>query len=364
MEIIKRKSGLRFREKVYLEDGRSVTKTFISKTYAKNWKIQKTREVQLQKASGNKLQRIDNVSIFFDLWLERKKAGELEPKTISSYQSAIKVYLKPFFGLKKIENIRINDGEEFKLFLKRKNLSNGRISLILKVLKMVFSDAYKWEFLVNNPFSNLINVRKEIKSKVFWTLQEVNQFLTANYHSENYDLYVVALNTGMRISELFGLCWDCVDFEGKTITIRRQLEKGLLKPYTKGKRNRVIEMNETAKSSLLRLKNENRHNQLVFTTKDGSPYDSSHFCNRSFNQALLLSSVKKIRFHDLRTTFACNWCIAGNDIFALSKVLGHSSVKITEDHYADFHPNSAKKMNGFEIKAYSPYLAHENVVQL
>jgi integrase len=49
---------------------------------------------------------------------------------------------------------------------------------------------------------------------------------------------------------------------------------------------------------------------------------------------------KKLRLHDLRHTFAGLFLASGGDIFKLSKILGHSSVAITQQVYAHLHPNA------------------------
>src|SRR5262249_5639583 len=48
----------------------------------------------------------------------------------------------------------------------------------------------------------------------------------------------------------------------------------------------------------------------------------------------------RLRFHDLRHTFASHWMMDGGCIFRLSKILGHSSVKITQDVYAHLAPQA------------------------
>jgi hypothetical protein len=48
----------------------------------------------------------------------------------------------------------------------------------------------------------------------------------------------------------------------------------------------------------------------------------------------------KLRFHDLRHTFASHWVLDGGDIFRLSKILGHSSVVVTQKFYAHLAPEA------------------------
>ena len=57
-----------------------------------------------------------------------------------------------------------------------------------------------------------------------------------------------------------------------------------------------------------------------------------------FQKAVERAGLPKIRFHDLRTTYASNFVMAGGDVFALSKLLGHTSVEMTAKKYAALHP--------------------------
>jgi integrase len=50
------------------------------------------------------------------------------------------------------------------------------------------------------------------------------------------------------------------------------------------------------------------------------------------------AGMPKLRVHDLRHTFASRWVLDGGDIFRLSKILGHSSVVITQRVYAHLIP--------------------------
>ena len=62
---------------------------------------------------------------------------------------------------------------------------------------------------------------------------------------------------------------------------------------------------------------------------------------RPFKTAVLRSGVaKNLRIDDLRHTFAGLFLASGGDIFKLSKILGHSSVAITQRVYAHLHPDA------------------------
>ena len=66
---------------------------------------------------------------------------------------------------------------------------------------------------------------------------------------------------------------------------------------------------------------------------------------REFRKAILQADVPLIRFHDMRATFAANVCMApGGDLYALSKILGHSNVDMTVKRYAHLHNDFLKKV--------------------
>ena len=85
-----------------------------------------------------------------------------------------------------------------------------------------------------------------------------------------------------------------------------------------------------------------KHPSFVFTYKKGHPIDAHHLSERHFHKAVKKAGVPMIRFHDLRTTYASNFVMAGGDIFALSKLLGHTSVEMTAKKYAALHPRFMK----------------------
>jgi hypothetical protein len=73
--------------------------------------------------------------------------------------------------------------------------------------------------------------------------------------------------------------------------------------------------------------------------EDGSQIDLEHVSNRIFKKAIATAQVKAIKFHNLRSTFAANFCMNGGDVYTLSKILNHSTVEMTSQKYAHLHPN-------------------------
>ena len=121
-------------------------------------------------------------------------------------------------------------------------------------------------------------------------------------------------------------------------------------------------LNDVALRTLQELKRRKHHEAFVFAYENGSLPDVVH-TYRIFKAATKQAGVPSIRFHELRTTYASNFVMAGGDVFALSKILGHTSVEMTAKRYAALHPRFMENVaqivhfDGGKVKQSSPYLA-------
>ena len=129
----------------------------------------------------------------------------------------------------------------------------------------------------------------------------------------SFALFLTAIHTGMRLSELAGLQWGDVDFRGKFLTVRRQVVYGRIQ-RTKTDKIRRIDMSDSLMEALRRHRKARREewlkkgvNQIprwVFSNKEGNPPDMHNVKNRHFYPNLAKAGLRRIRFHDLRHTFA------------------------------------------------------------
>jgi integrase len=175
-------------------------------------------------------------------------------------------------------------------------------------------------------------------------------------------MYVVAVDTGLRQGELFGLHWPDVDFASGSIFVQRSLEevKGQLRVKdckTKKSRRRVT-LSTVALDALSehrkRMLAEGHIDAAVFCDTDGGYLRKSNVVRRSFhkivkraNELERTAAVKakreptllpRIRFQDLRHTSATLLLLANENLKVVSERLGHASVKITGGTYAHVTP--------------------------
>lgn len=354
MEEIKRKNGIRFKEKIYV-GGKTITKTFQRKTDALLWKRNKQTERDKVEACG--LPIIPDISFedFTKIWIQNK--ADLATRTLDCYRSALKVHLIPLVGHLPLKSIKISHAQQLILSLQGK-LSPSRINCLIIVFKNIFNDAIKWDYLYHHPLKNLKRLKLSPLAEKYWMPHDIAKFLNANRESDHYALFVTALNTGMRRGELLGLMWDKVDFVKRQIEISRSRDRYQVKDCTKTRKIVFIPMNDVVYRVLTALKAEKRSLEFVFVHKDGRQIDMEHLSKRIFQNAIELADVPKIRFHNLRSTFASNFMMKGGDIYPLARILGHSSIEMTAQKYAHLDPKFLKKeMDNISFEADSPHLA-------
>ena len=132
-------------------------------------------------------------------------------------------------------------------------------------------------------------------------------------------IVLIALTTGMRIAEIFGLRWSDVQYREGLIAVRAKLKGGKI---------RYVPMP-------LELATEFRKYPVVFSEERVFPPEPGakrerQRVDKSFATILELAGVKDFRFHDLRHTFASWYMMNGGDLYELAKILGHANIKMTE----------------------------------
>ncbi len=132
-------------------------------------------------------------------------------------------------------------------------------------------------------------------------------------------IVLIAVTTGMRAAEIFGLRWSDVIYSEGLLAVRAKL---------KGGKMRYVPMLPELAGELRRFPaviGEDR----IFPPKLGATSGRQRV-EGSFDDLLIRAGIKDFRFHDLRHTFASWFMMNGGDLYELAKILGHSNVKMTE----------------------------------
>lgn len=153
---------------------------------------------------------------------------------------------------------------------------------------------------------------------------------------------------GLRLGELLALKWEDVHVESRSLDVRRNRTRGRV-TSTKNRQRRSVDMSLQLTEALRRVLVQKKADSLkagralppwVFTTLDGKPLDGDNLRKRVFARVLPAATLRPIRIHDLRHTYATHLIQQGESLAYVSRQLGHSSIKITVDTYAHWLPNT------------------------
>jgi len=363
MEIVKTKSGeIRFKEKVRLENKRIITKTFKTKTHARQWKMKLETE-KVQGVLGIKVTK----SVPFDevatLWFSGAERT-LAPKTVINYRSNLVGKVIPYFRKMDISKVTLQDIEQLKHQLFDKRLNPKTINKVMTMVRQIFLFALERGHIRSLPFAKSLLMDTKDPEFSYFEEWEIRSLLR-DEASPIFPILYLTIHTGMRLGEVTGLCWDKVNFGASRIEITRTLSaRNELRNQTKSGRSRYFPMSPKLKSFLLELRNRQRDPQFVFVNENGQPYSPDHFCQRYSKPYCKKVGVRQLRFHDLRHTFASHFMMKDGNIFELKELLGHADFETTQI-YAHLSPKHLEKAAGVvdfgisfgQEKADGPFLA-------
>ena len=379
MEVIQRKDGNRYRTKIYFKGKELKSPYFRRKSDAQTWRRQKLADKDKANIYGSYELIQDkkyNFKDFSTQWLNDTIKTKNSHKTFKEYESTLYNHLIPSLANKNLSSINISDGQAIIHKLKSRNFKPKTIANIIMVLKGIFNEAEKMDIIIKNPLKYLQTPRIPKKVPRYWNAIETNKFLRFTRDDELYPLYVIALNTGCRRGELAALKWHQILFDGNLLEISATRDRFGRKETTKNGKNRFIGMNSIVRMTLLNLFKKRTSDDYVFVHADDSTLRVNHLY-RYFKKAQVDTGLENIiTFHNLRDTYASHYMMNGGNIYELQKILGHSSISMTQI-YAHLSPKhllgAAKVVNFGEVNEVSdsnrPYIGpkinHEhNILEL
>jgi integrase len=304
------------------------------------------------------------LSEYLETWLEQVITPNRAPLTLESYRGRVDREIVPYIGnlvLRKITPMAIQKwltelAQKKKLDKDKKVVGTVCTEHARRVLRSALSTAVKWDMIASNPVSRTETPRYEHKQRVALTAEQAVKFLKEARKHRWGALFVAAMATGARKSELLGLRWEHVDFASNTISFAAQIQrvkpKGadksqrVQRPLKTEKSRRTVSMPEFLKSMLedhraaqmLLQMGKTYANPLgyVFTTSVGTTIDQRN-ATAALDKVLNNAELPRIPFHSLRHSCASLLLAQGVDIKVISQILGHSTIQITADIY--LHPD-------------------------
>ena len=291
------------------------------------------------------------LSAWMDHWM-RTYAAQKRPGTVRAYGWVVEHHIKPNIGHLKLDKVTVTDLRAFVVDL-RKRLSPKSVELVTRVLSVAYGWAVDEGKVSVSPVRRLAAVNpKEDTEIIPPTKAQVDGFMALAWDREpnHAALFHLVTHCGLRISEVLGLTWADVKFDDRRLYVRQQLNEagGLhLGPVKTKKSQRAIPIRGETPAILL------AHAQRQLTLRDAETSDRRKFddlglvfgreddgglvwpqvVRRAAHKLWTALGDEDFRVHDMRHYFGSEALRRGVPLATVSKLLGHSSVKVTSDIY-------------------------------
>lgn len=329
------------------------------------------------------------LSDWLDIW-QREFLVDVKDSTRYLYNKQINYYIVPALGSMKLKDLTTHDiqsfynslaeGRDGKPPLSWKSVLNIHSILHRALQQLVINTSSNAEGLSVNP-ADACKLRRKNSAEYEKEHQKpfkkhplddesMVRFMDALQGHPYETLFLVDLFTGARQGELLGLTWDCIDFEDGSILIEKQLQRvngtkgGYALNPTKTDNIRTI----VPPGFVMDLLRKQRARQAEWKLKAGPCWEGDalgdfvfadelghHLIHRTvYNQFVKIideAGLPKMRFHDLRHSYAVAAIRSGIEVKTLQENMGHSKIATTMDIYASvtsqMKRESADQMQAF-----------------
>jgi integrase len=283
-------------------------------------------------------------------WLKESVENTVRRSTFAQYESVVNRHLIPALGRLKLKSITPAHARS----LYREKLDCGLSPRTVQYIHVTLHKALKqavMDGLIPRNIADAVKAPQVHKKEVNPLIPaEVAALLSAASGDRLEALYVTAVHTGLRRSELLGLKWTDIDLDAGTLSVQRSLDKdGTFNPPKRSKSRRTVKLTPQAAEALKghrARQNEERlqlgslweNRGLVFPNRSGKPMNADNLYHRGFKPLLEKAGLSGFTFHSLRHTCATLLLSKNVNPKIVSEMLGHATISQTMDTYSHVMP--------------------------
>lgn len=339
------------------ETGKVIYKNVLGKTQAE---VKAKLKVAIEESANLDMLKAEQYTTgqWMDVWFENCAKIKVRPSSHQTYRGYIDNHIKPNIGdvpLDKLSSLHLQ-----KLY--KKLLAGGRVEQVeskgqpkglsaktVRNINQVISSAMDFakdqKFISSNPTDSCALPKLEHKEMKTLPVEQLTSFLREAKESGVFELYYIELATGLRRGELLGLKWEDIDLAQGSLRVQRQIARingeVIEAPLKTKNAYRTLPLSTDAVDVLREQRKKSGSSPYVFPSPTGGPISPDSVLHM-LHRVLKRAGLSKVRFHDLRHTFATLALQNGVDIKTVSGMLGHYSAGFTLDTYTHV-TTSAKK---------------------
>ena len=284
-------------------------------------------------------------------WQETYDKSQSRPTTYAAHHYVFKNHILPGLGdipLSELTSEMVEDFlEERRRFGNHRPGSSGlgeeTMRHIHRLLQQCIDQAIRDGLLTENP-AKAFRYRKSttVKANIMTPL-EMEDYLDAAERLGYLPMFMLALTTGLRQSELIALKWSDLDIESRTLTIAENRAVVRRELVECGSQTRSIRLTPEVVDLLIMEHSKHPSSPLMFMHPATQRPYSPQMVRRMHNEIIKEAGLDHIRFTDLRHTCAILALKNGMDTKELAQMLGHYRPTITRQNYEPYLLYTAKK---------------------
>lgn len=314
-------------------------------------KLWREEQIALEKIGLGGVSSDMTVDYWFNQWIDLQ-TGILKHTTIANYKWYYKSSIQPVIGQRRLSDVKSSDCSRV-----LKQMINSHATSSIKQTRAAMSAMFQYAVddnrMLKNPVGKTVKIPKGIDAlekkerHLYVTEDEERKFFEAAKGSWLYNPCKLALETGLRVSEIIGLTWDEIDFEKGYINISHILQfdtnikRWKFTPPKTSNAIRSIKMTNACREILLAAKEELKHKEtpidarwkeLVFLGTDSEPKKNTSYYG-GIRTICKRAGVEPFSMHSLRHTFATQCVAAGILPKSLQCIMGHADISTTWNFY-------------------------------